>query len=254
MRRVLLAIGCSLFAVSGCAGRSTSNDSDGGGRAATGGRGTGGSSGTAGSAQGGGAGTGPSVDECLFDGKRYADGTSFTNDCNVCSCDFPEVTCTTRDCSGGTGGVAGTGGTSGGRGGSGGESGEPSCTYADIGAFCVLGNPIDSGDQLVPGTPLRISLQPSGCHSSSCTRVVSSVCSYLASEGDIMVSPFLCLREEGDACTDDCGGGSAECDVGLMLGAGTNRVSIAGTPLQVTFTVPSVAKPGALCTGSANDP
>src|SRR5215203_6081429 len=102
MQRALLAIGWSLFAVSGCSGRSTSNDSDGDGRAATGGGGTGGSSGTAGSAQGGGAGTGQSADECLFDGKRYANGTSFTKDCNVCSCDFPEVTCTERDCSSGT--------------------------------------------------------------------------------------------------------------------------------------------------------
>jgi hypothetical protein len=113
-----------------------------------------------------------------------------------------------------------------------------------------LGNPIASGEQLVEGMPLRISLQPSGCHSSSCTTVVSSTCSYLQSADEIMVSPFVCLAREGDVCTDDCGGGASECDVGATLGAGENKVSLAGTALEVTFTVPSVVDARELCSSA----
>jgi hypothetical protein len=258
LRHTLLILAGSLFAFAGCAGRSARDDADGAGAQGgtqTGGSGTGGSGGAVGAAPstGGVAGTAPDPDDCLVDGQLVPNGKRWPGDCGECWCDSSKVVCTTPVCTGGAGGGAGTGGASAGSGAFGGEAGEPGCSsYAEIGSFCVLGNPINSGDQLVEGMPLRISLQPSGCHSSSCTTVVSSVCSYLASGGDIMVSPFLCLREEGDACTDDCGGGRSACNVGLALTAGTNRVSIAGTTLEVTFDVPSVAEPGALCSDPMN--
>jgi hypothetical protein len=112
----------------------------------------------------------------------------------------------------------------------------------------VIGNPISSGDQLEVGMPLRLSLQPAGCHSSSCTKVDSSWCNYIGSAGAYWISGTLCLRQEGDACTDDCGGGSVQCEAGVMLEAGVNTVSLAGTDLKVTFTVPSVATADQLCT------
>jgi hypothetical protein len=277
------ALGVS-WALPGCAGRSTGSDGGSGSGAAGGAGGTGGTGGTggaggrggtagragsgqgetggsagrgasggrAGSGSGGSAGTATSPDDCIVNGDRVASGTKWTEDCNTCWCESSKVECTLVDCgSAGGSGRAGSGGAGGASGaGSGGAAGEPSCADAEIGSFCVVGNPISSGDQVVAGMPLRLRLQPRGCHSSSCTKVDSSWCSYLADGNDYWVSAGLCLRQEGDVCTEDCGGGSAQCETGTTLSAGVNTVSIPGTELTVTFTVPSVAMGDELCAGA----
>jgi hypothetical protein len=266
-RRVVLATLGVLVAspvLPGCAGRSTGSDggtqsraAGGAGTAGTAGRGgsgqgeTGGSAGRIGSGgragsggSGGGAGAATSPDDCVVNGERVPSGTRWMEDCNTCWCELSKVECTLIDC-GGAGGSGGTGGAGGAA--SGGSAGEQSCADAEIGSFCVLGNPISSGDQLVEGMPLRLRLEPSGCNSSSCTKVGSSWCSYLRDGNDYWVSAGLCLRQEGDFCTDDCGGGTAQCDTGVTLSAGVHTVSIPGTTLMVSFTVPSVAMGDELC-------
>jgi hypothetical protein len=211
----------------GCAGRSTGSDG-GTGSSAAGGAGRraaiGGTGGAGGTAVRGGSGQGETGGSAGRSGSGGYAGR------------------------GGSGGASGSGATSGAGGAaSGGSAGERSCEDAEIGSFCVLGNPTSSGDQLVEGMPLRLRLEPSGCHSSSCTKVDSSWCSYLAAGNAYWVSAGLCLRQEGDVCTEDCGGGTAQCDTGATLAAGANTVSIPGTALTVSFTVPSVAMGDELC-------
>jgi hypothetical protein len=269
---VLLLLGSTL-AFPGCAGKSTGQHNGGagaaggsgatggsavsgrGGGAGTGGSTTGGSGGTGGSGNragtsgtGGSAGTTPSSGDCLVAGEWVVNGTRWVEDCNTCWCENTKVQCTLVDCSG-VGGSGGAGGSGAGRSGSGGEGGEPACEDATIGAFCVVGIPINSGDQIRAGMPLQLRLFPSGCHSSSCTTVVSASCNYISDQNNIWVSPFVCLREEGDACTDDCGGGATGCDAGVELKEGVTTVFIAGTNLSATFTVPSVAMGDELCSG-----
>jgi hypothetical protein len=252
-------------ALPGCAGRSTGSDGGtgssaaggaGGGAAIGGTGGAGGTAGRGGSGQGetggsagrigsgGGAGTPTSPDDCIVNGDRVPSGSRWIEDCNACWCELSKVECTLVEC-GGAGGSGGTGGAGGAA--LGGSAGERSCEDAEISSFCVLGNPISSGDQLVEGMPLRLRLEPSGCHSSSCTKVGSSWCSYLADGNDYWVSAGLCLRQEGDVCTEDCAGGTAQCDTGVTLSAGVNTVSIPGTTLMVSFMVPSVAMGDELC-------
>lgn len=258
---VVLTLGASLLAFSGCAGRSTGQH-DGGGKSGTGGTIT--SGGGAGTAQGGtaasggsgdtsgsggSAGASPSLDDCFVDGKWVTNGSHWTEDCNTCWCRDSKRECTLLEC-GGAGGSAGTTGASGGRGGAGGEGGEPACEAPAFSAFCIQSLQLDQGGQsLGPGDPLILTLFPSGCRSSSCTKVVSAACSYLGSENQIWVSPFVCLRQEGDVCTDDCGGGVSSCDVGLMLAEGVTTVYLAGSDLSVTFEVPSTVDVGGYCAG-----
>jgi hypothetical protein len=271
----VLALLGSALAFPGCAGKSTGQDNGGagaaaggsgatggsavsgrGGAAGTGGSTTGGSGGTGGSVNragtsgstGGSAGTTPTPEDCLVDGEWVVSGTRWVEDCNTCWCENTKVECTLLEC-GGTGGSGGAGGSGAGRSGSAGEGGEPACEEATIGAFCVVGIPINSGDQILAGMPLQLRLFPSGCHSSSCTTVVSASCNYISDQNNIWVTPFVCLREEGDVCTDDCGGGATGCDAGVELKEGVTTVFIAGTNLSAKFTVPSIAMGDELCSG-----
>jgi hypothetical protein len=94
-----------------------------------------------------------------------------------------------------------------------------------------------------------LSVAASGCYSSSCTKLVSSDCNYISNGNEYMISTFLCLETEGDACTDDCGGvGDVLCDPGLTFSEpGTYTISIR-PDLVVKLQVPSVvARATELC-------
>lgn len=208
--------------------------------------GTGGISGSTGGASG----TSPG---CEFERKHFDEGASWPVDCNTCYCKESSVVCTEKACSSGTGGSgassggAGRGGFAGaGEAGAGGAS--SSCSYAPIGSFCVVGNPSGGGQGLLEGMPLTVSMRPAGCYSSSCTQLVSADCNYIGSNGIYWVSGFVCLATEGNACTDDCGGGgNPVCQPGVTLTAGDYTVGIGGTSLTVKFSVPSHVAANALC-------
>jgi hypothetical protein len=125
------------------------------------------------------------------------------------------------------------------------------CSPTEVGSLCVRGTPISSGDVLEVGQPLVIQVAPSGCHSSSCTRVVERTCSITADGDDFAAAASFCLAPtEDEACTADCGGGGfATCSSSVLLTAGVHTVSLGD--LSVTFTVPSVLRPGEGCDSSS---
>jgi hypothetical protein len=121
-----------------------------------------------------------------------------------------------------------------------------------MGSMCVVGNPIDSGDVLTAGMPLELLFRPSGCFSSSCTKVVSTSCAVKPDGNDFYAVADMCLTQSSDptvGCTDDCGGGGQlRCPTQYSLTEGTHTVHFGGSvPLDVTFTVPSVVNDGSLC-------
>lgn len=122
----------------------------------------------------------------------------------------------------------------------------PLCSSAALGSMCIVGTAIDSGDVLVAGAPLTLMFRPSGCYSSSCTKVISSSCDVKPDGDDFYVAADLCLAQASGpdvACTDDCGGGGLlTCNSGYVLTEGTHTVHYAGgaVPLELTFTVPSI--------------
>jgi hypothetical protein len=148
-------------------------------------------------------------------------------------------------------GAAGSGGMGGaGRGGQSGIGGAaPQCEYADIGQLCVQGEPAGDGEvEVAVGMPLRVLLEPSGCFSSSCTRLVSSSCNYIGSDRRYWVTGFVCLATEGDACTDDCGGAPpVSCEPGITLEEGTYELGLSGSAVSIQFTVPSRVRQADLC-------
>jgi len=237
-----------------------------------------GSGGTAAGRRAGTAGEPSGAPQACLDGDiRRPDGAAWKVDCNSCRCIDGEVLCTVLECAPATGGspggagksAAGAGGSSGvahgggqsgadagvggvvvGAAGAGGKPDEPpQCSYAEIGAFCVRGTPqTDNRVTLSAGMPLTVSLQPAGCYSSSCTKLVSSDCNTIGSEFFYQVSGFICLATEGEVCTDDCGGAPAvSCEAGVTLEEGVYTVGVGGTSLSVTFTVPSVVDAAELC-------
>jgi hypothetical protein len=134
-----------------------------------------------------------------------------------------------------------------------GAAGAGSCELADIGSFCVVPNRLELGTALVAGMQLGLELRPAGCYSSSCTQLVSSSCNYIGMNGEYTITPFVCLATEGDACTDDCGGGGTPlCYPNLVLQEGTYAISLAGTSQWVKFQVPST-NPTDLCSPTASD-
>jgi hypothetical protein len=233
------------------------------GTGATGG--TSSSGGAAGSVAAGTGGTGiiTPILHCDFGGARYEDGETWQNDCNTCWCKQGTVGCTMVACLPGSGGASGSGGTAGaGSGGTGtsgmaGEGGAGSCEFADIGSFCVVGTPDEVGIvRLKAGMQLGLELRPAGCYSSSCTELVSSSCNYIGMNGEYSITPFVCLATEGDACTDDCGGGGTPlCYPNLVLQDGTYAINLSGTSLWVKFQVPSaIVNEADLCSPTASDP
>jgi hypothetical protein len=239
-----------------------------------GGRGIGGSDGGGVAGSAGGAQPG----SCLYNGVRYESGESF-GACEQCSCVDGGISCDPIDCTpaaGGSGGArsggAGTGGASTGGAGTGGAStggtggastgdgganssvaGATACELATIGSLCVLGSPTPEGQELIVGAPLVISLQPAGCYSSSCTKLVSSSCSYLGSGLSFWISGFVCLGKEGEACTSDCNGARAvSCTPGVTLEAGEYTVGLGGTSESVSFKVPSRVPDRALCVSTSD--
>jgi hypothetical protein len=126
------------------------------------------------------------------------------------------------------------------------------CSPTEVGSLCVRGTPIDSGDALAVGQPLVIQVTPRGCHSSSCTRVVDKTCSITAAGEDFEAAASFCLAPTGDdACTADCGGGGfASCTSNVLLTEGVHTVRLG--ELSVTFTVPSVLRPGDECDSIAD--
>lgn len=231
---------------------------------------------------GGGAGGPGQPAACTYNGVVYESGQRFGR-CGECSCLAGAITCAAIDCapatggsgggaavgnagtgvgqggssaSGASAGAAGTSGASAGSGAAGaGVAGDGGvCQLATIGSLCVLGTPASTGQDLIPGTPLVVSLQPAGCYSSSCTKLVSSSCNYLGSGGMYWISGFVCLKTEGDACTDDCGGARAvPCEPGVTLEAGEYTVGLGGSSKSVSFKVPSHVPDGGLCV-SLDDP
>jgi len=218
--------GASANATGGTSGTGGSGESTGGSDAggATEAGGTSGSSAAAGvgalggSGSGGVAGSGvTSPPGCSYNGVHYADGEHWMVDCNGCQCMAGDVVCTVDRCGTGAGGTSDSGGkgSSAGSGMGGGAAGSPvggaagtdgsanQCKPAPVGSFCVEGMPNDQGQALVVGMPLTLTLTPSGCYSSSCTKLVSSSCNYIGSEGEFFISSFICLSSEGDACTGD---------------------------------------------------
>ncbi|HWA72864.1 MAG TPA: hypothetical protein VG937_11035 [Polyangiaceae bacterium] len=181
---------------------------------------------------------------CEFEGKQFPEGSSWPVDCNTCYCKGAMAVCTKKACGSSTGGAAGTGGSAGAS--TGGTDAQ--CKNAPIGSFCVLGTPSGDGQDLTAGTPLTVSMRPAGCYSSSCTKLVSSDCNYIGSDGTYWVSGFVCLKTEGGACTDDCGGGgNPVCKPGVTLSEGAYTIGIGGTTLAVKFIVPSHVPNGQLC-------
>jgi hypothetical protein len=220
----------------------------------------------------GGAGASGGSPVCEFEGQQFPEGSSWPVECNTCYCKASMVVCTERACPSATGGA---GGAKPGAGGAAGAGAKPSmggasaggvsaggasvggagaggagaqCTYAPIGSFCVIGTPAGDGQDLTVGMPLTVSMRPAGCYSSSCTKLVSSDCNYIGSDGMYWVSGFVCLKTEGGACTADCGGGgNPVCKPGVTLAAGDYTVGIGGTSLAVKFTVPSHVAENELC-------
>jgi hypothetical protein len=128
----------------------------------------------------------------------------------------------------------------------------PMCAATQIGSMCIVGNPIDSGDALLPGMPLTLAFRPFGCFSSSCTQLMDSSCAVKADANDYYVLANMCLTQNTDpsvGCTDDCGGGGqALCTTEYVLTEGTHTVHLENPyALDVTFTVPSVVSDGSLC-------
>ncbi|HWP07493.1 MAG TPA: hypothetical protein VNN72_17195 [Polyangiaceae bacterium] len=122
----------------------------------------------------------------------------------------------------------------------------PLCSSAALGSMCIVGTPIDSGDVLAAGAPLVLMFRPSGCYSSSCTKVLTSSCDVKPDGNDFYVAADMCLAQISDpnvGCTDDCGGGGQlTCNSEYVLTEGTHTVHYAGgeLPLDLTFTVPSI--------------
>ncbi|HKO53954.1 MAG TPA: hypothetical protein VJV79_39875 [Polyangiaceae bacterium] len=257
-----------LLVFAGCGGRSKENRGPGGSGASGGG---GGSDVTAaaGDIQRG---------SCVYNGIRYDSGEQL-GQCQECTCTDGGITCDPMAClpaaagsggasnsgsagsssaaSGNAGrGVAGSG--SGGAGvagssGAGVAGGGNACRLATIGRLCVLGSPTSNGQDLMVGAPLTVSLQPAGCYSSSCTRLVSSSCNYLGGSGKYWISGFICLGSEGDACTDDCGGApTVSCAPGVTLEAGEYTIGLGGSSESVSFKVPSHVPNDALCVTSSD--
>jgi hypothetical protein len=146
----------------------------------------------------------------------------------------------------GMGGTAGSGGTAGmdSAGGEGGIPGEE-CQGELFTKFCVLGVPDGDLMKLDEGVDISIAMYPAGC---SCTRLTDVTCSPLNGTRDVMVSPWVCSAPEGDDCTQQCSEEQiATCSAWTNLDAGTWKVSIPRTGLEVTFQVPSEVPSDRLC-------
>jgi len=127
---------------------------------------------------------------------------------------------------------------------------QANCKPAEPARLCVRGTPGSQGETLAVGDEVKVTVQPKGCWSSSCTKAVSSWCSIKASPGDLSVAADFCLADtsNGGACTADCGGGGfASCGLGPWT-AGTAVVHLGA--LKVTVQVPSVLPFGGACAGS----
>ena len=128
----------------------------------------------------------------------------------------------------------------------------PICTPASLGTMCIVGVRQEAGYALLAGSALTLSFQPSGCYSSSCTKVLTSSCDVKPDLNDFYVSASMCLTEVSDpnaACTDDCaGGGSLACPTMQLLTEGTHTVHFVGdSSLDLTFKVPSLVNAEDLC-------
>jgi hypothetical protein len=126
----------------------------------------------------------------------------------------------------------------------------PACDEKPPGRVCIRGVPVASGERLVVGSELALSVTPAdGCYSSSCTRVDVATCSVVADNGDFVVSANFCLADTSgsvNGCTDDCGGGGvAECSSTTVLTKGEHTLRVGDHSL--TFDVPSILAPGDAC-------
>lgn len=126
------------------------------------------------------------------------------------------------------------------------------CPYGDtsVGQVCISA----PGDgSLDPGDDLAVEVMPAGCFSSSCTVVYRSLCELRQTDATTFeVDAVFCLRQFGEVCTEDCGGGgSTRCarTGGLDMGDYTLRAG----DVEMDFSVPSEIPPGGLCAGAPFD-
>jgi hypothetical protein len=196
--------------------------------------GTGGNGGTSGASVGG-AGSGAGGTQGGMGGTSETGGTGLVGDGGTLISPVA-----------GMGGTAGSGATAGmdSAGGEGGIPGEE-CQSELFTKFCVLGVPNGDLMKLDEGVDISIAMYPAGC---SCTRLTDVTCSPLNGTRDVMVSPWVCSAPEGDDCTQQCSEEQiATCSVWTNLDAGTWKVSIPRTGLEVTFQVPSEVPADRLC-------
>ncbi len=134
-----------------------------------------------------------------------------------------------------------------------------------VGQVCISA----PGDgSLDPGDDLAVEVIPAGCFSSSCTIVYRSLCElHRADERTFELDAAFCLRQHGEVCTADCGGGgSARCAYAGGLDAGDYTLRAGGRRsggrrsggrrsggLEMAFSVPVEIPPGGLCAGDPFD-
>lgn len=126
------------------------------------------------------------------------------------------------------------------------------CPYGDtpVGRVCISA----PGDgSLDPGDDLGVEVFPEGCFSSGCTIVYRSLCDLRQTdETTFDVDAVFCLREVGEICPADCGGGgSTRCAAAGGLGMGD--YSLRAGDLEMKFSVPSQIPPEGLCVGDPFD-
>jgi hypothetical protein len=247
--------------------------------------GTGGdTNGTGGSADGGTGGSSGGAPTCSYNGVRYENGDVF-GECGECICAEGGVFCTDIACPpsgagrGGTGGAqaggtnhqggssagrnqggtgggtpaggAGAGGTAGidtSPGGAGGEAGAFECPDDPIKKVCVIGKPASDGLVSLPSEmKLTLELYPADC---SCKKIVSAACPTFRNGLNLEVMRDICLEPDGDECDGECSASQiVHCETGAVLYASSSQVtlSIPGTALTISFSVPSVVPAEELC-------
>lgn len=126
------------------------------------------------------------------------------------------------------------------------------CTPAGwAGCSCEVGSTCSEGASTEPGQlcaeddgdgRVRFTVQPKGCHSSSCTLRHEVSCSVGALNGSALeLDALFCLSSDisAQACTADCGGGGTAACFSEVLEAGSYTATLGA--IELTFDVPLTA-------------
>ena len=122
----------------------------------------------------------------------------------------------------------------------------PLGTETKVVGFCIRA--AKGSKQLQPGQPAYIHMQPEGCHSSSCTNILSASCGLDTKSAIWTLQPLLCTHGFASihiSCSTDCNGADPPPCATPRLTAGTHHVALGA--LKLSFEATATTSGGGLC-------